>query len=367
MFDKDTYKAAFDKVTASEETYRKVMHMTNERKSKSGRSIGTRLLVAAAIIAMLAITAYAAEETITPGMWFYDFFADREGENAAEIITDNQRELIADGLVNVNQSVTCDGYTITLESAITDGYKAYLKFVIEAPEGTVLDGDRYGFGDYPQIFMDTGEKTDENDESISAGTCSMKTLDDGDPTDNKASLLMEMELSTAKSSDYSYFSKAEYSFELNAIVEYRRLEEDSIDETIAEGSWEFTFSYGDRGFMGAETEILAEPIKCTGERMFRDYKFDVTVKVTSFRLRALTAELIYEKPLTGYWEGIDLDDGPYVVMKDGSKIEAHFSMGTYMGEEWKNLYDFPVPVSIEDVDYVEFPGGAMVYVEQEES
>lgn len=365
MFEKE-YKAAFSKVTASEETYRRVMRMTEERKTGTGLRMGTRLLVAAVIVAMLVMTAFAAEEILVSSEWFYDFFADREGEDAAQIITENQRKLIADGLVNVNQSATCDGYTITLESALTDGYKAYLKFVIEAPEGTVLDGHRYYFEEYPQIFMDTGEKTDENDESISAGTCSMKTLDDGVPTDNRVSLLMEMELGTAKSSEYSYLSNAKYEFELKGIVEHRRLEEEWSDETIAEGIWEFSFSYGDRGFMGAETEILTEPIKCTGERMFRDYKFDVTVKVTSFRLRALTAELIFEKPLTGYWEGIDLDDGLYVVMKDGVKIEPHFSMGTYMGDEWKNLYDFPVPISIEDVDYVEFPGGERVYVEQED-
>ena len=69
---KDDYKAAFSKVTASGETYRRVMQMT-QRNNKKHRSVSgtvSKLLVAAVVVSLLAVTAAAAAEN-----WFVPYFS----------------------------------------------------------------------------------------------------------------------------------------------------------------------------------------------------------------------------------------------------------------------------------------------------
>ena len=56
---KDDYKAAFSKVTASEETHRRILNMTKEHKKR--RSVGglmSKLLIAAVLVSLLTLTGY---------------------------------------------------------------------------------------------------------------------------------------------------------------------------------------------------------------------------------------------------------------------------------------------------------------------
>ena len=68
---KDDYKAAFSKVTASEETHRRILNMTKEHKKR--RSVGGwtgKLLIAAVLVSLLAVSTSAAAQN-----WCVTYFS----------------------------------------------------------------------------------------------------------------------------------------------------------------------------------------------------------------------------------------------------------------------------------------------------
>ena len=99
------------------------------------------LIVIAALISILGMTAYAAEHVTPLDYWFYKFFSNDDSIASVDMLTENQQSILEHGLVEINQSVTDNGITVTLESGLSDGIRAYLKFRLEDSDGTKLDAD----------------------------------------------------------------------------------------------------------------------------------------------------------------------------------------------------------------------------------
>lgn len=128
---KDDYKAAFSKVTASGETHRRILNMTKEQKKR--RSVGGwagKLLIAAVLVSLLAVSASAAAQN-----WFVTYFS-KESEKP---LSQGQVEFVEEHTQDISQKQTCNGYTIELKSVLSDDYNAYVVFGITAPEGVYLD------------------------------------------------------------------------------------------------------------------------------------------------------------------------------------------------------------------------------------
>ena len=325
------------------------------KQIKSKRPIrrwGMRLLLAAVLTVMLTLSVFAAEDIMTYDNWFRDYFS---GKEVVADISENQLALLESSITPINQSITSNGYTVTLETAITDGYVAYFTFRVDAPEGVVLDKRRYSFAEFP---LDIFGK-DIEDGKITARSAGWRTLEDENPTDRTVHLLLEIEINNPEGASAPLTDKAEKTIMLK---EFKVLvEPEGIFETQAEGEWCFHFTLPDTDIVTQEVEMLTSPVRCTAKRWLGQQKFDIAVQITSFRLRALTATLVVEEPLTGFWEGIDLDS-IYVVLKDGSRVLARFSNSTYQNgvDIWNAQFD--VPISFADVDYIEFPGGDKVYM-----
>ena len=67
---KDDYKAAFSKVTASEETHRRILNMTQEKKKRRPiKGLVFRVPIAAVLVLLLAVSASAAVQN-----WFVTYF-----------------------------------------------------------------------------------------------------------------------------------------------------------------------------------------------------------------------------------------------------------------------------------------------------
>jgi len=320
--------------------------------TKPIRRWGMRLLTAAVITVLLTMSVFAAENIMTYDDWFRDFFSNKE---VVADISENQLILLENSLTPINQSVTSNGYTVTLESAITDGFVAYFTFRVDAPEDVVLDKPRYDFREVPlDIF---GEDIDDGDITIRSG--GWRTLEDDDPTDNTVRLLLEISISDPEKMNSALTDKTEKTITLNTFL--RDAGPESPAEIQAEGEWTFTFTLPDTDPVTREVEMLSSPVRCTARRQSGQHNFNIAVQVTSFRLRALTATLVCEEPLTGFWEGIMLDP-IYVVLKDGSRVLARFSSGSYQEGECVSNMEFDVPISFADVDYIEFPGGDKAYM-----
>lgn len=323
-----------------------------ETKRKPIRKWGARLLLAAAITTMLAMSVFAVEDILTYDNWFRDFFS---GKEVVADISENQLALLDNSITQINQSVTSNGYTVTLETAITDGYVAYFTFRVDAPEGVVLDSRRYDFVEFPLDMF--GEDLDDGNRT--ARSASWRMLEDNDPTDNSVSLLLELSINDPESVSASLINQEEKTIILNTFE--MLVEPEGLFETQAKGEWRFDFRLPDTDLVSQEIEMLTLPVRCTAQRWLGQQKFDIAVQITSFRLRGLTATLIVQEPLTGFWEGVDLDD-IYIILKDGSQVRGRLTHGLLQGDVWVQNLKFDVPISFADVDYIQFPGGDKAYM-----
>lgn len=143
MMDDIKYREMFSQVTASEETFRRVMNMKYEEKQRHRVRTLPRVALVAALIALMAITVGASE---TVQNWFVDFFA---GLNRGGL-TQEQVEYIEENTKTILDSQTHNGWTVELNSAIRDDNTAYIIFHIEGPEDVDLskwtneEGDTFG-------------------------------------------------------------------------------------------------------------------------------------------------------------------------------------------------------------------------------
>lgn len=179
---------------------------TNQKKQGRGRRIAFRILVAAAILAMLPVTVYAAEAIFGAGDWFRGRMNDQLKEDQA-LAAENDwdiaiQETVSQGQVDVanklgqnfkEQTVTSNGTTMTMTAAYGDEYVLHLYLKVETPEGTVLpDGVIYKFFDWNDVRFEgdnpwrplvpgEGAPYDQTNAQIT----SITPLPDNDPADNK--------------------------------------------------------------------------------------------------------------------------------------------------------------------------------------
>ena len=168
------------------------------KHEKKGMRIAFRLLVAAAIIAALTMTAFAAEELFDSGSWFREVLnlqlqEDKERtEDTDIIISDNVSQGQLDIVNQLNQGFQPQtqidqGTTVTLQAAYGADYLLHLIFRVEAPEGTVLpDGILYDFVDGNGTLEERDNLVPGEDapyEHISR-QIELEALPDDDPADN---------------------------------------------------------------------------------------------------------------------------------------------------------------------------------------
>ncbi len=357
MFEEE-YKATFTRVRASGETYRRVMQMGKGKETAQVGWKNCRVAILAALMALI-LSSCAAKAIMGTDNWIHKFFSEGTEEGEELIMTENQKKILEEGLVNVGQCATSNGYTVTLISAITDGYMAYMKFQVDAPEETVLAGEHYQFKEMPtEIF---GEKTSDAEHTGLGG--SWEKLDDEDPNDNRLLLLLKMHIQNPEWLTKSFLeNNTEYTIELNTLERFDEAEK--CMEMVAEGEWRFTFSFGENTIMEDEVEILSKPVRCNGYLFKHTIQFDVSVNMTSFKLRSMGATAFYDDPW--YCSGMEINlESPYVVLKDGTKVEAGVRTQSNRDGSVEVTFVLDMPISLEDVDYVDFPGGRKVDVDIE--
>ena len=114
MFEKE-YREVFSQVKASQDLTRRIMMMKQKRQQRG--MVLARVVLIAAVVAMMALTVSASE---TVQNWFLDFFKDKsDGE-----LSQGQVEYIEENAQIISDSRTIDGWTVELRSAISDGTKA---------------------------------------------------------------------------------------------------------------------------------------------------------------------------------------------------------------------------------------------------
>ena len=345
--------------TFVEELYRSEEERPSNPVSK--RKIRVYFLVAAIILLLAACGVKAV--AILEENWFPQYFSEKYRDDAEEMISENQRELLEQGLVPIGQSVTCNGYTLTLESALSDGYRSFLKFRLTAPEGVDLDGARYNLEGLSQITHADGK---EIEFSVEGGD--EYSLPDRKDPDNTIAILYESSVVPQTDSAEKMKLGTVWNITITNVYEYA-IREDNAEQYYdlrkeISGEWSFHFTFDENTLLGQEQEILEDPIYCLGKRILWERSFPVIVKITSYKIRAFGATLRFEMPLLGVWEGVE--HGPvFIFLKDGTVVEGHFRAGFDRGDYWENNYEFPIPITPADISYVQFPGGQKVFLTEE--
>lgn len=303
-------------------------------KQKHSSKTLTRILLLAALIAALTMTAFASNEIAT---WFKDYFS-RYAD-----LTENQITFIEENTTDISQSQTCNGYTVEVDSAFSDGSESIVKLKLIAPEDVTLLATNF-FPGNDWVFVPTGEEhlTEWN----GGWGC---YVDDATP--NVAEITCYIRENIGKRTQWTMRIEDIYgTYEENiGTSDYRQW-----TELLVEGVWEFQIEFSDEGFQ--EIELIKEPIPGqVNVGLNKDSYHDVMI--TSFILRPMTAEITYEYVVPFHGAG-DFDP-IYVVMKDGSEIMLLPKSGSPI----QSKYHFAAPIILDDADYVLMPDGAKLPIQ----
>lgn len=135
---KDEYQAAFSKVTASEETYRRVMSMTRRESRRISNAAKLALIAAMAVLLVACAAVFDAGAMLEAvfgengrGTYEYEEFT-YKGRNGREVTrfrfagersaldTELARELVEPYVFEVNQTAASGDYTMTVLSCLHD-------------------------------------------------------------------------------------------------------------------------------------------------------------------------------------------------------------------------------------------------------
>lgn len=307
------------------------------KSKRSGKTVA-RIMLLAAVIAALSMSVLAAKEITN---WFEAYF----GRFSEEPLTENQIAFIDENTTETVQSQTSNGYTVTLESAISDGRNALIKLKLTAPEDTKLDALNYFPGNDEPLTAITDGKT-----TVANG--GWGTSEDHDGKDNTVDILCHLR-DCVKDHTHWKLQITELKGTYNENVgtsDFRQWE-----ETIVTGLWEFEVFFPESG--KEERELITEPVPGkVNIGLNKDWYLDVFI--TSFKLRAMSAEITYEYLEPTHGAG-DFDE-IFVVMKDGSRMMLIPSQG----HPGSCTYDTRSPIILSDAAHVLLPDGTKLPIPQ---
>lgn len=135
----------------------------------------------------------------------------------------------------IGRSVECDGWTVSITDCVGDESFCYIGVEVEAPEGTVLDGDYY--------LMDAEFDSDMLHKGNGGGRDSLlRPLPDDDPADNRVRMVYEWsELGAGLSGARvrlrltNFYEQLDYNWEEN----------DWNKEYLSRGQWDFGWMTAD--------------------------------------------------------------------------------------------------------------------------
>lgn len=183
------------------------------KRTHRGGRILFRLLVAAAILSTLTVTAFAVENLRT-SEWFQSIMNSKQAEQQQlaseyseeyeaytiqETVSQGQLELVDQlGEGFQPQTVVSNGTTMTLTAGYGDESVMHLYLQVTAPEGTVLPDDI----SYESMDFGSGEewKILTMGDTVLSCHLDIEPLEDDDPTDNRKDFHLTLTLSSAPES-----------------------------------------------------------------------------------------------------------------------------------------------------------------------
>lgn len=359
---KDDYKAAFSKVTASGETHRRILNMTKEHKKC--RSVGGwagKLLIAAVLVSLLAVSASAAEYVRG---WFSAYFSG----NGQTPLSEGQEKYIQQNEQSIAESQTQNGWTVELRSAISDGMKGYIMLGVTAPEDVNLEempekSEYYGPGnDFLPKDPDAVLTCSAYPDASVVANIGANWLADGDGRDNTVNYVIDVS-PDAEFADFDPFS-TEALWHIHIVNFVHGFPE---QEPLTEGVWDFDFTFENDK---TEIELLTKPMKTKALALPGDgTEVDAEVTMTSVVLRPFGITVSYGDASDGLdYARTSVSIGElttgrspwFAVMKDGSKMQLRYGGGNPVVRNC--LLEAQAPIVLENVDYILLSDGTKLTI-----
>ncbi len=378
MFKKN-YQATFSQVTASEDTHRRIMNMTNTKKHRRSRGLISKALLAAAIVTMLAATASAAGFG-----WFTRFFGGPENLNQDQIqyLEENTQTLPVSSSDQAN-AVHENGYGICVNSIIIDGASAFVALDITVPEHMKSPGEGWVMEDgllISNFWLCPADQQKPTREEVIRWSWSSRTFDDGDGKDNTCTLVLSAtrngtEILSDLGKEWTLhiggLEAAWYNAEKEAQVKGEYAGQDYLVdgeevtqylryETLCDDTWEFALNL-DVG-QSDDVEFVAQPISISGyrhatlEELRQDPDNDrigpFTVQLVSLRISPLSYYVQYAAEDAFNAQTVDVG-AHTLVMKDGTEIAL---------TQYNGRHTFDEPIMMSEIDHIRLSNGTILTV-----
>lgn len=363
--------------------------INKEKKTTSGKRIVFRILVAAAAVSLMTLTALAAENLFGAGDWFRDIlgkrleedkqFVQQEGLDITlpETISQEQIQVVSDlGKVFEETSIKSEGTTMTLTDAYADANIIHLYFQAEAPEGTVLpDGILYDFYDYNAENWNILELPEGAPYELSGYQVDVEALPDENPADNRKDF--HVAIQTQSGMEMKFNDGVSKLYHITGIYEQVVNMNGDEDGYVCLAPGEFTFDIGIANeakavelnvagltYGGHKTRTWTHDSPC--KEFCQENLTGQTDPETGLPIHAeswdytVTPKRLAISPLSADWEcGYTCSDERVsfvlsfrVVMKDGSSPLMEDG-GDLQGEGWgSGTKYFSTPIDLEQVDYI---------------
>lgn len=380
---------------SSERIKELTMSKITNKTEKKGKRMAFRVLVIAAAISLITMTAFAAEEIFGAGDWFRGILnaqlkedqalAEADGLNVTvqETIGENQIEIINKlGQAFEEKSITSKGTTMTLTAAYADANVMHMYLQVEAPEGTVLpDGilykfyDQTNFGEYEEKHWGPLELGEDAPYEVAGFQLEEETLPDADPTDNKKDFHIilykqpgtQMELNDGVTKlwhsngvyeqvvdmygdedGYIQLAPGEFTFDISLANDVEVVELD-VDELTYGGTKIRTWTHNGECNELCQEKLTGEVAPENGLPIHSD-SWEYSVAAKSLRISPLSVE--WECEFTCSNEQVYPGLYYQIVMKDGTSPVGR-DQGGSQGEGYSSgtmIYD--APIDMDEIDYI---------------
>lgn len=322
--------------------------LEKKKRLKAKRIVS--LALAAALLALLGVTAYAVRN----GSLLSRFFSSRQqGE-----LSPGQAAYLETESVEPAQSVTVDGYTVTVESAICNRLQLYLVLRIEGPEDVKLDFET-GEGSlffHTMHFTSTG--TYERTGTAYGYSIHGSKLPDGDGKDNTACLVLK-HYRELNSNDPGFTDGELWNIHLGGLFT-RTGQYHAIETLLSDSEWDFAIPLTEAS---EEAEMIASPVVCKVMSGGIGKEKAVEAEVTSFILRPLGASCEYHI-LPGYETRGAALDGVFLRMKNGETVPLMERSGSYF-DSGSMFYEAIAPIVLDEVESLILPDNVIVKMPDE--
>lgn len=373
---------------------RRIKELTMKKVNKTPkRRILPRILVVAAIIAVMTTSVFAAEVLFNTSDLFSEILNAQLRKEQQNVEDEAVRETLSEGQLEVlnelggtfqPQTQTSQGTTVTLAAAYGDAYMLHLYMQVTAPEGVVLpDGIIYDFCDWNAIDYSAEEPWeilkpgDDAPYKTISRWIDIESLPDENPEDNQKNFLITIH---GQSGTKCKFNDG-YSKFFNMTGIYEQVPDVNGDEDgyvrLAPGDFSFNVGFVNaveiveldvKGltYGGYKTRTWTHESECksacnemlTGEKdpetglpiHYEDWNYNVTVKRMTVSPLSAEWEVVYESDDMGRSFGLEF----HIVLKDGTVVNYLRSGygGQDNGQASCGTTYFTVPLDLNEIDYI---------------